>query len=480
MASVAAKRLNIVNSHITPNPTLGSYLPSANDQGTEFLKILPETKAIKPTLRWWYKLSGWLLVGEGETYILQDIYGQYSLVTGPCSTFIFRKSYAVLPRFTANASQYVEIQNLDGTTENLMGPVSVLYDPRVHEAIAVRDSVVVQSGYAIVVYKKQESSDNLKEMERQIIYGPAVYSFKPNERIDEFFWQIPLQSDPTTANRKLIRFKKLRVIPDQLYLDIVDVRTSDDALLRIKIMVFFQLVNIQKLLERSHDPVTEITNFLTASIIDFVGQRTFKQFKEDSNLLNLISTYSQVVEFSTTIGYDVFRIVYRGYLGSERLQAMHNEAIEARTKLELEKENEVQTQDLNDLKQSRVLERGKRDRNEEEEKGRFEIEMKRRKHEEEMRIGRLDEERALEKERNRGALMEERRRKENDEKLRFLEREKGLEAEGLKRLSEETGLDVTAYMVAKERRGEKVINVVESAAADDRKKKNRVQLQIPS
>jgi hypothetical protein len=51
--------------------------------------------------------------------------------------------------------------------------------------------------------------------------------------------------------------------------------------------------------------------------------------------------------------------VYRGYQANPRLQAMHDHAIEARTKLRLEAETERQAQELADLRLGREAERAK-------------------------------------------------------------------------------------------------------------------------
>ena len=45
--------------------------------------------------------------------------------------------------------------------------------------------------------------------------------------------------------------------------------------------------------------------------------------------------------------------MYRGYQATEKLQTMHDNAIEARTRLKLDAETEVQAQELADLKQQR-------------------------------------------------------------------------------------------------------------------------------
>ncbi len=56
-----------------------------------------------------------------------------------------------------------------------------------------------------------------------------------------------------------------------MYFDVENVRTADDALLIIKVMVFFELVDIEKMLDQTHDPIADFINALSADVVDFVG-----------------------------------------------------------------------------------------------------------------------------------------------------------------------------------------------------------------
>ena len=39
-------------------------------------------------------------------------------------------------------------------------------------------------------------------------------------------------------------------MPDQMYHDVPDVRTADDAVLTIHLMIFFELVDVERMLDR--------------------------------------------------------------------------------------------------------------------------------------------------------------------------------------------------------------------------------------
>lgn len=107
------------------------------------------------------------------------------------------------------------------------------------------------------------------------------------------------------------------------------------------------------------DPIADFINAATADVIYFTAARPFEKFKADTELLNDLSVYSNVLspilvstqsnvhssqlkERGKLIGYEVDKVVFRGYLANTALQDMHNNAIETRTKLVLEQETEVQ------------------------------------------------------------------------------------------------------------------------------------------
>lgn len=92
---------------------------------------------------------------------------------------------------------------------------------------------------------------------RQIISGPTLYAPKPNEWIHEFTWHGDDKTSKTHIIPNANKFQKLRLIPDQFYYNVTDVRTSDDALIIVKLMVFFELTNVETMLNNTHDPIAD-------------------------------------------------------------------------------------------------------------------------------------------------------------------------------------------------------------------------------
>jgi len=177
-----------------------------------------------------------------------------------------------------------------------------------------------------------------------------------------------------------------------MYFDVQDVRTADDALIVVKLMIFFEIANIELMLDQTHDPVADFINALSADIIDFVAGHTFEAFKENTEKLNDLATYRMLLQRAGTVGYRVNKVVYRGYHATDALQAMHDNAIEVRTKLKLESDTENQAQELADFKLKKEAERAEQKRKIEEESVNHQNRMKKLVHDEKIRQEKLQKE----------------------------------------------------------------------------------------
>merc|ERR1712072_98069 len=105
------------------------------------------------------------------------------------------------------------------------------------------------------------------------------------------------------------------------------------------------------------DPIADFINSVTSDVIEFVSACSFEEFKAASDRLNDLSVYQQLTKRAQGIGFEVTKVVFRGYGAPSRLQKMHDDAIERRTKLVLERENEDQEQQMLDMKLEHEQER---------------------------------------------------------------------------------------------------------------------------
>jgi hypothetical protein len=170
-----------------------------------------------------------------------------------------------------------------------------------------------------------------------------------------------------------------------MYHDVPDVRTADDAVLTIRLMIFFELTDIERMLEATHDPIGDFVNAATSDVVDFTGRYDFEAFKRNTDRLNELETYRQLTGRGAQCGYRINKVVYRGYGAPERLQQMHDQAIEARTRLQLDRATEQQAQDLEGFRLDSQLVRAGKRRVEQSSEVEHEIELARLRQEAELR-----------------------------------------------------------------------------------------------
>lgn len=297
---------------------------------------------------------------EGKRYLMTEPGGVAKLIIGPCRVFWWRRRFQQLEATIANLGDYIVVHHLDGRQEHLAGPARVWFDPRIHESIAVETALKLAAKEALVVYTRLDTG----KVTRRIVHGPAAFVPQPGEWLHTFSWHGADGGSRGAAKvSKGLQFQALRLMPDQMYHDIPDVRTSDDAVLTVKLMIFFELIDIEKMLDSTRDPIGDLVNAATSDIVEFVGRLSFDEFKGSTGKLNGLAVYEQLVGRAAECGYRIQNVVYRGYGAAESLQLMHNQAIDSRTQLQLEKATERQKQELDDLKLERELARSEKQRN---------------------------------------------------------------------------------------------------------------------
>ena len=300
-------------------------------------------------------------VGPNEALaVFNDVNGviEYRLIVGP-NNFMPAPTewHEKVKKAKASEGEYLVIAHKNGRTEHLLGPCELWIERNKFDDVTTHQALDLDAHEAIVVYNDKDG-----EVTHKVVDGPAVYVPEPTEWLHDFSWHGD-DGFGKKAPHKL-NFHKLRVIPDQMYFDVDGVRTADEALITVKLMVFFGLEDIEVMLQQTHDPIADFINALTADIIRYVGSFDFETFKEKAEALNKNETYNELTTGADRIGYTINKVVYRGYEASSKLQEMHDSAIEMRTRLVLEKETEEQQQELTSFQQDCEHERAKQQREE--------------------------------------------------------------------------------------------------------------------
>merc|ERR1711879_258434 len=138
---------------------------------------------------------------------------------------------------------------------------------------------------------------------------------------------------------------------------------------------------IDTMLKETHDPPADFINSVSSDVVEFVAGKTFEEFKAATDQLNNLAVYQQLTTRAKGIGFEVTKVVFRGYGAPQRLQKMHDDAIERRTKLALDRENEDQEQRMQDMKLTREEERLRKRQSMEKETKVHELELQRQAHE---------------------------------------------------------------------------------------------------
>jgi hypothetical protein len=323
------------------------------------------------------------VVEEGQHALMRRPDGTMEVLAGPKRVWRGRNTFHPMQHYVAHPGEYLIVRYRDGRQEHRPGPTEVWFDPRVHQEVAREDALQLAAKEAVVVYSSKEGTGLVQ---RRIEHGPTLFTPRPGELLHMFSWHA--SEGGSQGIRKVPRglvFQKLWLLPDQMYHDVPDVRTADDAVLTIRLMIFFELLDIERMLETSHDPIGDFVNAATSDVVDFTGRHDFDSFKRNTDKLNELETYRQLVDRAGQCGYRINKVVYRGYGAPQRLQQMHDQAIEARTRLQLERATERQSQELEDQRLDSQMARAAKRRKEQAAEVDHEMELGGRKQEAELR-----------------------------------------------------------------------------------------------
>ncbi|HEY7309481.1 MAG TPA: twin-arginine translocase TatA/TatE family subunit [Gemmataceae bacterium] len=302
------------------------------------------------------------VVEEGQRVVMRRPNGTIEILVGPRRVWRGWRTFHPMRHFVASPGKFLLVRYRNGQQRHLPGPAEIWFDPREHLEIVTQDALQLATKEAVVVYSKPDDHDAIA---RRIVFGPTLFIPAPGEWLHTFSWHaskggsLGVQKQPNA-----LVFQKLWLMPDQMYHDVIDVRTADDAVLTIRLMIFFELVDIERMLDTTHDPIGDFVNAATSDVVGFTGRHDFESFKRNTSQLNELDAYKQLAARAAQCGYRINKVVYRGYGAAEALQQMHDQAIQARTRLQLDRATEQQAQELENFKLDAQLARAARRRTE--------------------------------------------------------------------------------------------------------------------
>ncbi|XP_060083303.1 uncharacterized protein LOC132562573 [Ylistrum balloti] len=290
---------------------------------------------------------GWETLDVGEQALVFNHEGSARIEDGPKRLFLWRERFQRLTRHAADQKQFLVIAYKDGRVEHKKGPCVMFKNPIAHNSITIKNMRSLDANEALVVYKKEELT---KEVTRYIQFGPTLFTPQANEWLHEFSWHGTDPGNKTRVIPGIQKFDVLKVIPDQLYYNVDEVRLKDDAAIKVKLMLCFELNDIDTMLNATKDPIADFINCVCADVVAFGSLYTYIEFMEKAGELNKLDNYPQLMERSKAIGYTITKVIYRGYHAHSKLQQLHDNAVETRTNLKINYEKEEQNQVLIDMK----------------------------------------------------------------------------------------------------------------------------------
>ena len=320
-------------------------------------------------------------IPDGQRYLAFHRSGKVEMLKGPQRVFRWFKTFKKAKHHVAHPTEYLSVQHRDGRAETICGPCELWQDPVLHESIEVKPCLDLAAKEAVVVYRKNSSEDQSTNS-RRVVHGPGLFAPEPDEWLHRFSWHTNREAEKLPGGW---HFQKLCMMPDQMYHDVKDVRTSDDAVITIRLMIFFELMDIDRMLDSTHDPIGDFINATTSDVIEFTGKFTFEQFKQHTDQLNQLETYEKLLHRAEQCGYKINNVVYRGYGAPDSLQRMHDEAIQSRTRLQLERATEEQAQELEDYRLRCQVQRASERREEQTAEVDHDLDLKRRQSESELK-----------------------------------------------------------------------------------------------
>jgi len=369
-------------------------------------------------------------IRDGERVAIWDQGGRVIFVDGPARPFLYQKTIDRLRRFHADAQNYLIVKYLDGKKEHIQGPCSLFFDPTKHDTISVTHSINLNMDEAMVVYRRQEEKDELV-VKRNIVYGPALYTPTSLEWVQEFSWGNGENAGSAPS------FVKLKMVPEQVFVDVSNVRTTDDALLVLNFMIIFQLEDIEKMLSCTHDPISDFTTAICSDVIAFISKLSFEAFKGYADNLNDVGNYTNLRHSSEKSGFRVINVVFRGYQPTPALLALQEQSVQTRTQLALEKETEEQKEQLRSFKQHCEFERARE---------RHEMETSEADHKHRLKSHEVDQ--YINAERVKFQQKIDAQTVENEMQLQFARRTTADKADYLRTLHKDFAVDITRYLVA--------------------------------
>ena len=231
--------------------------------------------------------------------------------------------------------EYASIIYIDGNIKNIKGPETIINNTQIIKNIEVKKILFIESNELIVTHTINQQTF---QTTRNIIKGPKYFIPLPTEKILNFIWSgTSKNSKYNIKQTNQLQFNVFKNISQQMYLDVLNVFTSDHVDLTIKLMIFYDFINIEKMLDNTNDPICNISTEIINLIIKNISNMTFDEFKNEFKNINTKINDNEY-ENLDRIGVKINKISLIGYEAPTILQEIHNNSLKEKMKIILDKE----------------------------------------------------------------------------------------------------------------------------------------------
>lgn len=197
---------------------------------------------------------GFKRIRQGQKAIIINRNGEITKIDGPKITYLILSKLEKLMRYVANENQYLVVKYIDGHIEHVKGPCCIWKNRFEHEMIQVKESYKLDESQILVVYDRNQKKN---EVSRRLVRGPGIFVPKSSEWIHTFSWHA---EDPKHQGHLIPdsnKFEILNTKPDFFHYHVKEVRTLDDSLITVKLMVSYEINDINLMLEKTQDPISD-------------------------------------------------------------------------------------------------------------------------------------------------------------------------------------------------------------------------------
>lgn len=311
-------------------------------------------------------------IKRGECAMIWKLSGRCKKIEGPKLVRLWFSTIRFCTRFTANESQYLCIEFKDGHTENIKGPTSIYKDHLLHSNISVKEAVNVGKHEAIVVYTNEKGKGSVNTLTESIKRGPLVFFPAVNQTLKTFQHcvggELKDRMPSYKPSVKISLMERNNVITRSF-------KSKDNYSLNLSLSLTWKISDVSMLLKNPQKPLKVLINALANDVTNYAVHKNYvelldatcvfstakmakqKKTSETNKLPAVSNVYKSLFQCAKHIGVDILDISYQGSdIDLKYEQKLQMERLKKKEQLQ-EKERANAKERLEDFKLSMALAR---------------------------------------------------------------------------------------------------------------------------